>query len=75
MIVALSIGSGDSFRSLCDEANRVSYCDSNTRLIWTEYQDFENKDAWGESGTGEIADGAMMMLFALMMIITARKRS
>ena len=75
LIVAFSNGSGDSITTLSDEANRVSYCDSNTRLIWTEYQDIENKDAWGESGTGEIADGAMMMLFALMMIITARKRS
>ena len=75
LIVAFSNGSGGSITTLSDEANRVSYCDSNTRLIWTEYQDFENKDAWGESGTGEIADGAMMMLFALMMIITARKRS
>ena len=75
LIVAFSNGSGDSITTLSDEANRVSYCDSNTRLIWTEYQDFESKDAWGESGTGEIADGAMMMLFALMMIITARKRS
>ena len=75
LIVAFSNGSGDSITTLSEEPNRVSYCDSNTRLIWTEYQDFENKDAWGESGTGEIADGAMMMLFALMMIITARKRS
>ena len=75
LIVAFSNGSGDSITTLSDEANRVSYCDSNTRLIWTQFQDFENKDAWGESGTGEIADGAMMMLFALMMIITARKRS
>ena len=75
LIVAFSNGSGDSITTLSEEANRGSYCDSNTRLIWTEYQDFENKDAWGESGTGEIADGAMMMLFALMMIITARKRS
>ena len=75
LIVAFSNGSGDSITTLSEEANRVSYCDSNTRLIWTEYQDFENKDAWGESGTGEIADGAMMMLFALMMIFTARKRS
>ena len=75
LVVAFSNGSGDSITTLSEEPNRVSYCDSNTRLIWTEYQDFENKDAWGESGTGEIADGAMMMLFALMMIITARKRS
>lgn len=75
LIVAFSNGSGDSITTLSEEANLGSYCDSNTRLIWTEYQDFENKDAWGESGTGEIADGAMMMLFALMMIITARKRS
>ena len=75
LIVAFSNGSGDSITTLSEEANRVSYCDSNTRLIWTEYQDFENKDAWGQSGTGEIEDGAMMMLFALMMIITARKRS
>lgn len=75
LMVAFSNGSGDSITTLSDDANRVSYCESNTRLIWTEYQDFESKDAWGESGTGEIADGAMMMLFALMMIITARKRS
>ena len=75
LIVAFSNGSGDSITTLSEEANRVSYCDSNTRLIWTEYQDFENKDACGQSGTGEIEDGAMMMLFELMMIITARKRS
>ena len=29
----------------------------------------------GEPGTGGIADGALMMLFALMMVVTARKRS
>ena len=75
LMVAFSNGSGDSITTLSDDANRVSYCESNTRLIWAEYQDFESKDAWGESGTGEIADGAMMMLFALMVIITARKRS
>ena len=49
--------------------------DSNTRLIWTEYSDLESKDAWGEAGTGGIIDGALIMMFAGLMIISARKRT
>ncbi len=75
LVVAFSNGSGDSITTLSDGINPVSYCESNTRLIWTEYQDFRSSGAWGEPGTGGIADGALMMLFALMMVVTARKRS
>ena len=75
VVVAFSNGSGDSISALSDEFNQTSYCEMNTRLIWTEYSQIEGREAWGESGTGEILDGAMMMLFAGLMIITARKRS
>ena len=75
LVVAFSNGSGDSIATLSDGINPVSYCESNTRLIWTEYQDFRSIGAWGEPGTGGIVDGALMMLFALMMVVTARKRS
>lgn len=75
VVVAFSNGSGDSISALSDEFNEASYCEMNTRLIWAEYSQIEGREAWGESGTGEILDGAMMMLFAGLMIITARKRS
>lgn len=73
--VAFSNGSGESITALTDEVNGSSYCEMNTRLIWTQYSDIGSKDAWGESGTGGIVDGALMMLFALLMLITARKRT
>lgn len=72
--VAYSNGSGDIITTLTTASDEGNYCEDNTRLIWSEYSDLGSNEAWGESGNGEILDGALMMLFALMMIISARKR-
>ena len=72
--VAYSNGSGDIITTLTTASDEGNYCEDNTRLIWSEYSDLGSNVAWGESGNGEILDGALMMLFALMMIISARKR-
>ena len=72
--VAYSNGSGDIITTLTTALDEGNYCEDNTRLIWSEYSDLSSNEAWGESGNGEVVDGALMMLFALMMIISARKR-
>lgn len=74
--VAYSNGSGiQTITVLSDSVEASTYCDDNTRLIWTEYSDLESKEAWGESGTGDLIDGALIMMFVGLMIISSRKRT
>ena len=60
---------------LSESAEQSTYCNDNTRLIWTEYSNFESKEAWGEAGTGDRIDGALIMTFVGLLLITARKRA
>ena len=74
--VAWSNGSGEQVITVLSEsAEQSTYCNDNTRLIWVEYSNLESKEAWGEAGTGGIIDGALIMLFAGMLMISARKRA
>ena len=74
--VAWSNGSGEQVISVLSESGEQStYCIDNTRLIWTEYSNLESKEAWGEAGTGDIIDGALIMMFVGLLLITARKRA
>ena len=74
--VAWSNGSGEQVISVLTESGEQStYCNDNTRLIWTEYSNLESKEAWGEAGTGDIIDGALIMPFVGLLLITARKRA
>ena len=74
--VAWSNGSGEQVISVLTESGEQStYCNDNTRLIWTEYSNLESKEAWGEAGTGDIIDGALIMTFVGLLLITARKRA
>ena len=74
--VAWSNGSGEQVVSVLSESEeQITYCNDNTRLIWTEYSNLESKEAWGEAGTGGIIDGALIMMFVGLLLITARKRA
>ncbi len=74
--VAWSNSSGGQVITVLSESGQESaYCADNTRLIWSEYSNLESKEAWGEAGTGDIIDGALIMLFAGMFLITVRKTS
>ena len=74
--VAWSNGSGEQvINVLSESADQSTYCNDNTRLIWMEYSNLESKEAWGQAGTGDIIDGAMIMMFVGLLLITARKRA
>lgn len=74
--VAWSNGSGEQVITVLSEsAEQSTYCNDNTRLIWVEYSNLESKEAWGEAGTGGIIDGALIMMFVGMLLISARKRA
>jgi len=74
--VAWSNGSGEQVITVLSESvGQSTYCNDNTRLIWSEYSNLESKEAWGEAGTGGIIDGALIMMFAGMLMISARKRA
>ncbi len=74
--VAWSNSSGGQVITVLSESGQQgTHCDDNTRLIWAEYSNLESKEAWGEAGTGDIIDGALIMLFVGMFLITVRKTS
>ena len=74
--VAWSNGSGEQVITVLSEsAEQSTYSNDNTRLIWAEYSNLESKEAWGEAGTGGIIDGALIMMFVGMLLISARKRA
>ncbi|HII28666.1 MAG TPA: hypothetical protein HA314_01380 [Candidatus Thalassarchaeaceae archaeon] len=60
---------------LSESGEQGTYCNDNTRLIWAEYSNLESKEAWGEAGSGDIIDGALIMMFVGMFLITVRKRA
>ena len=74
--VAWSNGSGEQNMTGHSESREEgTYCNDNTRFIWSEYSNLESKEAWGEAGTVGIIDGALIMMFVIMMLISARKRA
>ena len=48
-------------------------CKDNPRLIWSDISEYEELDSWAPAGSGDLIDGALLMLFGI--IILSRLRS
>ena len=51
------------------------YCEDNTRLLWSEMSEYENIESWAPAGTGELLDGALLMLFAMIACSGLRRKA
>ena len=51
------------------------YCEDNTRLLWSEISEYENIESWAPAGTGELLDGALLMLFAMIAFSGLRRKA
>ena len=51
------------------------YCEDNTRLLWSEMSEYENIESWAPAGTGELLDGALLMLFAMIAFSGLRRKA
>ena len=48
-------------------------CDENTRLVWIDVAEYRNLNSWEPAGSGDLIDGALLMLF-LMFFISGLRR-
>ena len=57
---------GTSVSSLGTISSDQSLCKDNTRLLWNEASNYESIDSWTAAGSGDLLDGALLMLFGMM---------
>lgn len=50
-------------------------CDDNPRLIWSDMSEYEDLDSWAPAGSGDLIDGALLMLFGIIFLSRLRPRS
>jgi len=60
------VGNSSSASSLATISPVPSLCEDNTRLLWNEASNYESIDSWAASGSGDLLDGALLMLFAML---------
>lgn len=60
------VGNSTSATSLATISSVPSLCEDNTRLLWNEASNYESIDSWAASGSGDLLDGALLMLFAML---------
>ena len=50
-------------------------CEDNTRLLWSKMSEYENLESWAPAGTGELLDGALLMLFTMIAFSGLRRKT
>ena len=60
------VGNSTSASSLATISPVSPLCEDNTRLLWNEMSDYESIDSWTAAGSGDLLDGALLMLFGMM---------
>ena len=60
------VGNSSSASSLATISPVSSLCEDNTRLLWNEASNYESIDSWAVSGSGDLLDGALLMLFGIL---------
>ena len=50
-------------------------CDDKPRLLWTELSEYENPNSWASAGSGDLLDGALLMLFGMITISGLKRRA
>ncbi len=48
-------------------------CEDNPRLLWTELGQYETPESWSVAGSGDLIDGALLMLFSMIFISGLRR--
>tara|TARA_B100000686_G_scaffold82973_1_gene89730 strand:+ start:9849 stop:10721 length:873 start_codon:yes stop_codon:yes gene_type:complete len=52
-----------------------SNCEENPRLVWSRIAEYEELGSWAPSGSGDLLDGALLMLFGIFSITGLRRKS
>ena len=50
-------------------------CEDNPRLLWAELGQYETPESWSVAGSGDLIDGALLMLFGMIFISGLRRFS
>ena len=57
------------------QSNSGPGCEDNTRLVWSKISEYEDLGAWAPAGSGELLDGALLMLFGMITLSGLRRKA
>ena len=63
------IGDSSTVSTLASVSPSQPMCEDHTRLLWEKASDYGSIESWTSSGTGDLIDGALLMLFGLMTLL------
>jgi len=59
------VGNSTTASSLATISSVPPLCEDNTKLLWNEVSNYESIDSWVAAGSGDLLDGALLMLFGM----------
>ena len=68
-------GESSAVSTLAETFEAEVLCEDNTRLLWDKADEYKSIESWAPSGEGGLLDGALLMLFGLISLSGAFRRS
>ena len=62
-------------KTMSQSVSEDTDCEDNTRLIWSKVSEYENLESWAPAGSGELLDGALLMLFGMIVLSRLRRKA
>lgn len=64
-----------SIETMSETTSDNGQCEDNPRLVWSQAREYENLDSWAPAGSGDLLDGALLMLFVIIALSGLRRKS
>ena len=64
-----------SIETMSESPSENADCEDNSRLVWSRASEYESLDSWAPAGSGDLLDGALLMLFGIIAISGLRRKT